>query len=159
MTDLSLYSLPVYNKVLGQVALLMTPHPLIHVELDESPLQTQFHEVLGCWGYYETNFSNTLNLQIRLDEALEIALNRTLDFKYDKTETYVGIEIEFFTPNSPMPSGIENLESEITNSNQNVYLVSDYNDNGTRKQIYNSSYLVNTKSGNESSTQKLVVEK
>ncbi|NEN25654.1 T9SS type A sorting domain-containing protein [Cryomorpha ignava] len=141
MTDLSLYSLPAYNKVLGQVALLKTPHPLIHAELDKSPLETQFHEVLGCWGYYETNFSNTLDLQIRLDEALEIALNRTLDFNYDKTETYVGIEIEVFTPNSPMPRGTENLESEITNTNQNIYLVSDYNDNGTRKQIYNSSWV------------------
>ncbi|MCA1750837.1 MAG: hypothetical protein LC670_03455 [Flavobacteriales bacterium] len=99
---------PAYNKILGQVALLTTPNFDIEYNRTYSEMGSgaEIYPVAG------------INLKLRFDELIDFAINRSIDFDMNKTQTYFNIEIVMER------NGIENIGMHVLtdtiNSNMHV---------------------------------------
>ena len=120
-TPLSPHRLPVYNEILGVSALLETPSPLYYMSGSVEPL--------GNAPY--TTYLNRMTLKLRFDDALQFTLNGALDIDYDKSQTYVGIELrtsrvrhlpEWETNVSVgLPNSNFSLDHAVIDGNETVY--------------------------------------
>lgn len=99
---------PAYNKVLGQAALLETLQPSIFADAYFSYPDTLPTEVEGM------NF----DFKLKFDSLIRIALNRSLDFDLDQTNTFVNVELILENRNLEAAS-----EGDFTTSlvNSNMY--------------------------------------
>jgi hypothetical protein len=94
-TPLSPHRLPVYNEVLGQVALLNIPETEFYYDSStdyETLYETDpFFQNDSCYSKQRT--ITTTSLKMRLND-LDFALNPSLDFDMEKTKTYARVEVE-----------------------------------------------------------------
>ena len=98
-TSLEPQRTPVYNEVLGQAALLETPGVLMFYEADTAiNLLSYEDEEIPLGGGINCDitkeFRSKVDFKLRIDEALQIALNNVLDFDLEKTQTYVQVNLK-----------------------------------------------------------------
>ncbi len=98
-TSLEPHRLPVYNEVLGQVALLETPEPLFYLDLDTVENILSYDDEPAPFGggincYITKEFRSKIDFKMRFDEELKIALNGALDFDHEQTQTYVQVQLK-----------------------------------------------------------------
>jgi hypothetical protein len=98
-TSLEPHRLPVYNEVLGQHALLETPDVTMFYEADTAIniLSYEDEEIplgggVNC--IVTKEFRSKVDFKLKIDEALQIALNNALDFDFEKTRTKVQVNLK-----------------------------------------------------------------
>jgi hypothetical protein len=119
-TSLSPNRLPVYNEVLGQVALLKTPDLFFHFESETSPLVLDYGfdpETDDCFTTERYDANTVLNL--RFDSEIEFALNPALDWDLERTQTFILIEIEI-EQTLPGPDVIDDVLDREYSTNTNL---------------------------------------
>ncbi|MCA1761887.1 MAG: hypothetical protein LC664_02630 [Flavobacteriales bacterium] len=146
-TSLSPHRLPVYNEVLGQVAMLNTPSPLIHFSNPFMVAVTQDYDTYNPYQPFdylcrsEETWSSEVKFDIRFDEELEIALNQSLDFDMDHTSTRVMLEVT-------LSNGVPETFNELVNSYEmeqilgNLMLESETRSSSGRKYTYKSEWVL-----------------
>jgi hypothetical protein len=100
LSNLDAFNYPAYNAPVGLSALLRTTEPLFYFE--STPVNTEIIQDVTlsipntC--YLTEDWNSISSLRLRFDEELEIALNKSLDFDFNRTATYV--MLEFYLENS-----------------------------------------------------------
>jgi len=139
--DLGFTSLPAYNKVLGQVALLETPPALIYSRFDTSITRENWWDESN-YRYCSTNFITEwdYNFKLRLNEDVKIAINNSLDFDLEQTHTYVNLEITLAIDEPVADNGSSIPLFEI-GEKSNLALTHNYIEANTRIIKYNSQWI------------------
>ena len=109
-TTLEPHRLPVYNEVLGQVALLETPEPIAYWNIPETTVEvTQPYQPFYC--ERKERWTNETSVNLKFEQDWLFALNAALDFDMEKTNTYAQlvINVRYNTP-----------------SHEDLYMVDDY---------------------------------
>ncbi|MGB6035982.1 MAG: T9SS type A sorting domain-containing protein, partial [Cryomorphaceae bacterium] len=128
-TTLEPHRLPVYNEVLGQVALL--DYPVIEVSHHLDTTLVPSYPLNTPWSTWPPNDScitqfevlSNLDIRLRITEGPKFALNPALDFDFSKTRTLVAIELELqpredFLVGGPLDREYSNTFNQSSNFNE-----------------------------------------
>ena len=140
--NLTAFNYPAYNVSMGMVALLNTPSA--RIEFDQPGSNTTIENNGsgdGCIYDRDIFVKNNFELRVKLDEELNIALNRSLDFDFERTESYGGIEVEIKVANNDFNEFNNFIGNTINNEEQNMYVNLDYTLDGYRIIRLNSKWV------------------
>jgi len=112
-TSLEPQRIPVYNEVMGQVAMLDIPSPLIHFNSNTTAVEvTQDYDTYDSPGPFDyscerkESWTHESKFDLRFDTQFDLALNQILDFDMDQTTTKILVEI---TVSNGVPESLNNL--------------------------------------------------
>lgn len=110
IVDLDYRNMPAYNVVLGQAALLTTPETEFFFKTESAEVE---RSVTGDYVIVEDDefqwlsypvvqeMTTPFDLKFRVTDEMKVALNSSLDFDLEQTNSYVSLEIELVNEMTP----------------------------------------------------------
>jgi len=148
LSNLDAFNYPAYNAHVGLSALLRTPEPLFYFESQPTIIEvTQDYDEYNPSQPFDYSclkkeaWTNQTSFDMRFDQGIDVALNSSLDFDFDRTGTYLMIEL---TVSNQMPETYNDFfkSFEIEMSGGNLGFDSEIISPASRKYIYKSEWVL-----------------
>jgi hypothetical protein len=138
------FNYPAYNAPVGLSALLRTPEPLFY--FDSEIISEEVIEDYQPYDCERTEvWTNETSLDLRFDEAIDVALNQSLDFDLDRTATYVMVEVQL-SDIVPDPDNLNTFPLvntyDVISTEGNLSLESETRSSSGRQYTYKSEWVL-----------------